>query len=495
MEVTVGATRLATSPTEARCFAEYRHKKFERAAKLGALRVSLPTVHNSLTRFRSNNSGNIAIVFALMAVVLMLAIGAAVDISRWLHARDQTLAAVDAALLAGGRHLQTNSTDTAGAMAAAQLFYKQDTASRLPVTGDTISFAVGGDGMSMSASGTAYMPMIFLQLANIPKLPLISKAQTQFATAQLATGGNGGQNIEVAMMLDITGSMAGQKLTDMQASASNLINIVVWADQSQFTSKVAIVPFSEDIRLPNTTALGKARSASLASSKSVSRTTYYLSDCAVERTGTQKYTDAAPGSGQYVMGHYTSTYTGTTTKKGVCTIPVGAEVMPLSSDKTALLAKISGLSAGGGTAGHLGTAWAWYTLSPNWASLWPTSTPAAYGSANLEKIAILMTDGEYNTQYSSAGISVNQNSYPTCSSAANGCSTTQARALCTAMKAQGIVIYTVGFDLGGNQTAIDTLTQCATDPAKFYNAANDGSQLQQAFTDIALKLSSLFLSK
>jgi hypothetical protein len=105
-----------------------------------------------------------------------------------------------------------------------------------------------------------------------------------------------------------------------------------------------------------------------------------------------------------------------------------------------------------------------------------------------------MTDGEYNTQYDSNGVSANQNA-TSCPQAANGCSTDQARALCTAMKAKGIVIYTVGFDLGGNQTAIDTLTQCATDPAKFYNAANDGSQLQQAFTDIALKLSSLYLSK
>ena len=228
--------------------------------------------------------------------------------------------------------------------------------------------------------------------------------------------------------------------------------------------------------------------------------TYYLSDCVVERTGSQKYTDAAPKSGQYVTAHYTQSYTTSgwgwgATKEGVCTVPAGSEVMPLSSDVDALKAKIDGLSAAGGTAGQLGTAWAWYTLSPNWSSLWPSSsTPAAYGTENLQKIAILMTDGEYNTQYDSNGISVNSGQYPTCSSAANGCSTTQARALCTNMKAKGITVYTVGFQLGGNQTAIDTLNQCATDPTKFYNAA-DGEQLKQAFRDIALHLSSLYLSK
>jgi hypothetical protein len=67
------------------------------------------------------------------------------------------------------------------------------------------------------------------------------------------------------------------------------------------------------------------------------------------------------------------------------------------------------------------------------------------------------------------------------------------------MKQQGISVYTIGFDLGGNQTATDTLSQCATAPAKptdpvqFYNVTS-GVQLQQAFHDIALKLTSLYLS-
>ena len=452
-----------------------------------------------LSGFRADQSGNVAMVFGLMAIVLMLAVGAAIDIGRWLHARDQTVTAVDAAVLAGARELQTNNKDETTALATAQKFYAQNTASRLPVTNDTIAFAIGGDGISVVANGTAYLKTPFLQLANIDKLPLFGQGQQPVARAQLAVGGNGGESIEVAMMLDITGSMSGQKLTDLKTSASDLINIVVWEDQSKFTSKVAIVPFSEDIRMPNTTALNKARGTSLPATRTTgsgsNKTTYYLSDCVVERTGTQKYTDAAPGSGQYVMGHYTTSSTGSgSNKKGVCSIPAGAEIMPLSTDKTSLLAKINGLSAGGGTAGHLGTAWAWYTLSPSWSSLWPASTPAAYGTDKLQKIAILMTDGEYNTQYDSNGISANQNA-TSCPQAANGCSTAQARALCTAMKAKGIVVYTVGFDLGGNQTAIDTLTQCATDPSKFYNAANDGNQLQQAFRDIALKLSSLYLSK
>jgi Flp pilus assembly protein TadG len=450
----------------------------------------------ALARFATDRSGNVAVLLALSMVVLMLAIGAAVDIGRWLHARDQTIAAVDAAVLAGGRALQTNQKDQAGAIAAAQKYYAQNVTSRLPVTDDSVSFTVADNGMAMTASGTAYIKTPFLQFANIDKLPLLSTSQTQFSKAELAVGGNGGENIEIGLMLDVTGSMAGQKLEDLKAAANDLIDIVIWDDQSKFTSKLAIVPFSEDIRLPTTTARDKARGTGLPSSKTVgsgwNQNTYYLSDCVVERIGSQKYTDAQPKSGQYVLAHYTEDYTGSgNNKKGKCTLPAGAEVMPLSTDKTALHAKVNGLTAAGGTAGHLGTAWAWYTLSPNWASLWPSSTPAAYGTENLRKIAILMTDGEYNTEYDANGIMVGQTG---AGSAANGSSTNQARSLCTGMKEKGITVYTVGFDLGGNKTAIDTLSQCATDPDKYYNADN-GEELKEAFRDIALKISKLYLTQ
>jgi Flp pilus assembly protein TadG len=461
-----------------------------------------------LNDFRPDQDGNVAIIFCLMATVLMLAVGAAVDVGRWLHARDQTVAAVDAALLAGGRALQANATDEGAAIAAAQQFYTQNTATRLPVVSDSVAFAIGNDGISMIANGTAYIQTPFLQLANIDKLPLIAEGQQPIARAQLAvSGGNGSQiqSLEISVMLDVTGSMAGQKLQDLKDSASDLINIVLLNGQNNLAVKVGIVPFSEDIRLPNTAALNKARGTSnlpltksitTGSGRSQKTTKYYLSDCVVERTGNEKYSDAAPASGQYVMAHYTTSSSG---GKGVCTVPSSAAIAPLTSDKNSLLTIVSNLKAAGGTAGHLGTAWAWYLLSPNWASLWPSSTPAPYGTETVQKIAILMTDGEYNTQYDSNGISVNQNSYPSCSSAANGCSTTQARALCAAMKQQGIKIYTIGFDLGGNQTAVDTLTQCATTPAKptdpvqFYNVTS-GVQLKQAFRDIALKLTSLHLS-
>jgi hypothetical protein len=61
------------------------------------------------------------------------------------------------------------------------------------------------------------------------------------------------------------------------------------------------------------------------------------------------------------------------------------------------------------------------------------------------------------------------------------------------MKAKGITVYTVGFQLD-TPTAEDTLKECASGPDKFYKA-EDGEQLRLAFRDIALRLASLRLSQ
>ena len=466
-------------------------------SKRSMLAAVVRAIAKASRTFARDDDGNIAIIFALMAIPLMLGIGAAVDMGRWLHARSQTMAAVDAAVLAGGRSLQTDGENQGAAIAAATKYYNENVTSRLSVTNDTVAFAVNNDGMGIHATGSAYIKTPFLHFASIEELPLIGLSEAQFAKSQIAVGGNGGENLEVSVMLDVTGSMAGGKLSDLKDAAKDLVGIVIWEDQSKFTAKVALVPFSEDIRLPNPSALPTARGTPKKSKKD-GNDTVYLSDCVVERVGAQKYTDAPPRQNQYVLAHYTEQYTGSgDAKKGVCSVPVGAEIVALTDDKQALLNKIDGLSAAGGTAGHLGTAWAWYTLSPNWWGLWPSShsRPAAYGTPDLRKIAILMTDGEYNTQYASSGVAVGQSWGGSCNGAANGCSTDQARALCSAMKAKGITVYTVGFEVGSSSSpANQLLQQCATDPNKFYNA-EDGEELKQAFRDIALKLSSLYISK
>jgi hypothetical protein len=303
--------------------------------------------------------------------------------------------------------------------------------------------------------------------------------------------------------------------------------------------RVALVPFADAVRLPASsvgTAVGSPKKVVKKTSGSGNnQKTYFYNrseHCVVERSGSDKYTDAAPGAGRYVLpfrdevtmvtasqvtsvsidgnssavegsnvsfqwkansGLSTSqknSLTNAANSLASCPVPTADELVPLTNDKELLKDRIEGLELAGSTAGQIGTAWAWYTLSPNWNSLWSASAAAtAYGSTS-RKIAILMTDGEYNLQYNKEGISTGSTG---AGSAVNGDSTTQARSLCTSMKAAGITVYTVGFALGNNQTAIDTLNQCATDPSMAYTP-EDASELQQSFRDIALKINQLYLT-
>jgi Flp pilus assembly protein TadG len=216
-----------------------------------------------------------------------------------------------------------------------------------------------------------------------------------------------------------------------------------------------------------------------------------VTTCVSERT-VNAYTDASPA----------------TTKLSYQYAPSGNScitqtIMPLSTNKTALHGLAGSLTAGGSTAGHLGLAWAWYMLAPNFGSLWPAaSQPAAYKKTNLIKAVILMTDGFFNSAYCNGVITGNladsgsTSEHTAC--APVDTSLNQAKALCTAIKASGITLYTVGFYIASNSSddvaARTFLSACATDPGHFYQADN-GAALIAAFKAIGQGLSELRLSK
>lgn len=458
----------------------------------------LGTVRRRSRRFVSDVAGDVSLIFGLLAIAMFLFIGGAVDLGRWLHARTQTLAALDAAVLAGARVLQLNSDDVSGAMQAAQAFYTQNTTSRLPLESDSINFIPTDDGLAFTATGNAFIKTPFLSLASVDKLPLVQLSGTEYSKALIAVGGNAEQSFEISMMLDITGSMGGQKIIDLKDAAKDLIDIVVWENPGEHSSRVALVPFSAAIdagALHSAIAFSPSSSVTFRFNDGNYRTWKKTSKCVSERQGAAAFTDAAPTGSDKLPAVYTS--------NGSC--PISNSVVPLTNDKATLKSTIDAFTASGVTAGHLGTAWAWYMLSPNWANVLPSaSRPSDYSSAETSKIAILMTDGEYNTEYcnnsSAAGASAvdrnsngNNSSRLSCS-AANGSSTTQARTLCSAMKDKGITVYTVGFQIPSGSTADTTMLQCATSPGHYYSAA-DGEQLKQAFRDIALKISALYLAK
>ena len=218
-----------------------------------------------------------------------------------------------------------------------------------------------------------------------------------------------------------------------------------------------------------------------------SQTFTAASECVTERIGTYKYAETAPSTAP-IGFHYART-------DNEC--PSSA-IEPLSIDKTALKAVIDGLEVTGTTAGHLGVAWGWYMISPNFGYLWPSeSRPAAYGTEELLKVVVLMTDGEFNTAYCN-GVVASDTPYVQSQDKAkcgpsNDSSTDQAEALCTNMKAQAIIVYTVGFRITSGSTAANLLAHCATD-SKHQYLPSSGQDLQDAFQAIGQDINSLRLS-
>ena len=195
------------------------------------------------------------------------------------------------------------------------------------------------------------------------------------------------------------------------------------------------------------------------------------SKCVTERIGNDAYTDAAPvGTSTYVGKGYFGTNTDTSCGVANYTDDEVNSIYPLTNDTATLKRRIDKLDTAGSTAGHLGTAWAWYLLSPKWNTVFqqafPTSSPAApysdltvlnaKGQPKLRKIAVLMTDGDYNINYCKGVEAKNSDQTPdiNCNSE-NDKSLAQATSLCTAMKAAvnggKIEVFTVGFqvELGG----------------------------------------------
>jgi hypothetical protein len=62
------------------------------------------------------------------------------------------------------------------------------------------------------------------------------------------------------------------------------------------------------------------------------------------------------------------------------------------------------------------------------------------------------------------------------------------------MKAAGIKVYTVGFQLGGQVSAANFMANCATDASHAYTA-DDGDELKEAFKKIAQDIRRLRISR
>lgn len=525
---------------------------------------------DKLQGFRGDDHGAVIIPFALSVIVLSATIGGAIDFNRWHSAKRLTSEALDSAVLAGVRTLQLHPGNTQLALDAANAFFVRNIDGSIHFSTNTVQFAFVDNNTALTATGDATIDATFLKTIGIDQMTVVSDSGGNMPKAKITTGGQGGSNLEMSLVLDVTGSMCNDgagpctsstKMDGLKAAANNLIDMVIASNQSAYYTKMAIVPFASSVRVgPDGGGWANMRlltdlnpmwsgwrndcqgwtqtGPDVGSGEQVygqwsctggwvanHYTNQKIVPCVTDRFYDNiwdlDYTDEQPGSGRWLNAidgnrmpkSWDSSNVAPTSGRGVTAADPASfwsyndsgtcwgsaqsnEMLPLTSDKTTLQNKINGLEAYGPTGGAMGTAWGWYTLSPKWSSMWTgDKRPGGYsdlthiqanGKPLLRKVAIIMSDGVYNTYRGWAGQDQQQVS-------------NYAKGLCANMKAQGIEIFTVGLALdllSASEKAIaeDTLRSCGTDVSHFY-ATLDVVALQQAFQDIAYQLSGITLTR
>ncbi len=443
-----------------------------------------------------DRGGNVSLMFGFFAIALTGGVGLAIDTSVAYSVRSQLSAAVDAAALAGARAFADPDRDT-----DIQNFFTanfQD--GYMGAVLQPLQIVPDDEKRTITVTATATIPTFFMRILGTDSTTIAAAGQATLSS----------RDVEVSLVLDITGSMLKNgKIADLRTAAKELIEIVVQDQQEPFYSKVAIVPYAaavnvgsyaEEVRgtvTPGTCVYSAEPTCENYTfpnaTKYHNEVTLGISTCATERTGAHLSTDAAPST-EFLGKHFSD-------PDNPCP---EAEIIPLSSNKAVLKAAIDALQAKGSTAGHIGVAWGWYMVAPNFGDLWPAeSQPMPYGAIHLGqkvlKVVIIMTDGEFNTIYYDGVIAKNSgsgsggNDYKINQNGINGSSFVQAQALCDNMKAEGVEVYTVGFADASTGPAADFVRNCATDAGHVY-LPSSGADLRDAFRSIAVQISNLRIS-
>ena len=422
--------------------------------------VSVLNVAKTLLR---KSEGNITTSFALTLIPLMTMVGISLDLSRVEGSARQVQYALDSAVLAASRELQDDAKDKDIEKKAQNYFNASLQANSVNATCGAVSLKIDRTEFHIDSSVTCEQKTTLSGLVGMNKLTFTRDSETRYGVGKL----------DVVFMFDTSGSMGEQgRMGDLQTAAKEAVKTILKSKvKKKGDVRIAISTYATSVNVgeeyfeavtdfpPNeytcTKWKKKKKKWTCENWKQLSAT------CVTGREGTHKYTSAPPGAGAWIAYDTTSCNSATLT--------------PLTDIQGRLISAIETLPTSGSTAGHLGIAWSWYLLDPDWSTIWTgDAAPKPYDEPDLTKVAILMTDGEFNVDYMS-----------------NGDSFAHAKKFCDGMKAKGIQIYTVAFKAPKDGQEI--LKYCATTEGQYYSASS-GDELSDAYKKIATSVSDLRIS-
>jgi Flp pilus assembly protein TadG len=458
----------------------------------------------TMFRLLGCDRGTIAVIFAFALLPLLLSVGVATDAARAYMVRTKLSYALDAAGLAVG----SSSGSIAQLTAIGQKFFDAN----FPPGGVGIAtaFGVTVDGDKITVSATARVDTVFMQIAGKDHIDVSTSAEITRSI----------RGLELAMVLDNTGSMTSNNNIGAARDAANEMADILFGNFTVHPHlRVAVVPYSASVNVgsvaPTLVAAGSAYNPGSASG---------WKGCVVERAGADAVADtngvlwtryiwATATDNSYTLADPSTIKSSPSYGNGGTGPNLGCPtpITPLTDTKSTVTAAIDAMEAWsrGGTFSDIGMAWGLRVLSP----APPFTEGLPWGTNDWTKAVILMTDGDNQfykltsttgANHVNSGVISDYTGYgrlddlgrmgTTNTTTAKSVINSRMTAVCNAMKAKQIVIYTVTFTSGINAATKELYRTCASDPSKYFDSPSQ-SDLKQAFRKIANELSNLRVSK
>ena len=438
---------------------------------------------NQICRYLKSISGVTAVAFAMAIPVVIGTAGMAIDVSNAYLIKQRLSHAVDAAALAAA----ASANSTADINATVQEFFELNYPSDRIGAPYNVQVTVNGSDIRVSA--TANYVTYFARVLALDEIVITEDTNV---TREII-------GLEVAMVLDVTGSMAtNNNIATLRTAATNFTNIMFDNAAYPDSVKIGIVPFANAVNV-GPYGLGKLPSGATYDTAFVnnpSKLTFNQSQssawwgCVLDNHTTPKDTQNTDSTWRWDMYRYTNAGAKDSKIRKDTVAPNTScnksYILPLTTNRTQILTKINGLQASGNTLSNLGMVWGYRLLSPEF----PFREGVAWSNTEWRKIAILMTDGDnvINNVYSGYGTWMNNQTLT------DEVLNQRLAQTCTNMKNDGITIYTVTFTSGIDQNTKNYFRDCASDVTKWIDAPTQ-ADLVAAFEQISRELSNIHITE
>ena len=451
-----------------------------------------------LRRFGARDEGATAPIFAFCAIALVFAAGIAIDGSRQSTARVQVQSATDAAALAAAAAYGTGSENY---KTVANSYFQKSIAQfpDLAAANITTDVSIDKTNNTLTMTATGEIPTTLTSIAGFDSMPLGADSSEPVSSGTGSGSGTGTQQVastgggsisstvslpvfsdhhkgQIVLVMDYSSSMdesigGKKKYVTMRDEAAKLVSSLS-QNKTNKDVEFGLVPFSHAVRvtMPNNYYYGQTGTSS-------------TTNCIDDRNYPYNRSTSTPDtSSKNNSSKFFTTSCSYFSSKNL-------NVRALSLDHTATINQINAMSPYGNTHIALGMETAWHLLTPNAPYQAPVNTEETL------KAVVLLTDGQQTSPGNGPNniLSVAQ-------------AETNLEEQCKLMKAAGIRVVTVSFDLSDTQTQ-NRLKECSSvnedkevaagqPKPKYYFNTNTNEELASAFGIIRDSLArNMYLSK